>query len=298
MDAGKKVELIGVACALGGVDPSCAEAPARLAADGLAEQLRARGVEAEWTPVLAPGAERNARRAVSRLCARLASRVADAVRAGREPCVLGGDHTCAAGTWAGAARGVAAWGTLGLIWIDAHLDAHTPRTSRSGRLHGMPLAALLGQGDEQLADFGPQPLAARTTCVVGARSFEPEEARLLDRLGVRVFAMQEISQRGLAAVMADAAAIVTRGTAGFGVSLDLDALDPAEAPGVATPAPGGLRARPLLAALGALAADPRRVGFELVEYCPARDRGGRTGRLAAELVSAALGAGYAARRAA
>jgi ornithine--oxo-acid transaminase len=289
----RKVELIGVACGLGGADASCAEAPRRLAADGLAELLRSRGLDAEWGAILAPDPAPSARQALSRLCSRLAAQVAAAVRAGRTPCVVGGDHTCAAGTWAGAARGLAGRGALGLIWIDAHLDSHTPRTSPSGRLHGMPLAALLGQGDDQLADLGPAPLDPRHVCVLGVRSFEPEEARLLGRLGVRVFFMEEIWQRGLAAVMADALAIVTEGTAGFGVTLDLDALDPGEAAAVATPAPGGLRARPLLAALASLARDERLAGFELVEYSPARDRAGRTGKLAAELISAALAGGYA-----
>jgi len=107
----------------------------------------------------------------------------------------------------------------------------------------MPLAALLGQGDEEFPDLGPAPLAARNVCLVGVRSFEPAEARLLERLGVRVFFMDEIWQRGIAAVLADALEIAKAGTAGFGVTLDLDVLDPVEAPAVATPVPGGLRAR-------------------------------------------------------
>jgi ornithine--oxo-acid transaminase len=291
--ATRKVELIGVACSLGGADASCALAPHKLAAAGLADELRARGLQAAWGPVLRPEPGARARQAVSLVCEQLAARVATALRAGRTPCVIGGDHACAAGTWAGAARALVRRGPLGLIWIDAHLDSHTPGTSPSGRLHGMPLAALLGAGGDDSPGPGPAPVAAKNVCVVGVRSFEPQEARLLEGLGVRVFFMEEIWQRGLAAVMADALAIAGAGTAGFGITLDLDALDPAEAPGVATPVPGGLRSRPLLAALAALAADPRLAGFELVEYSPARDRDGRTARLALELASAALAGGYA-----
>jgi ornithine--oxo-acid transaminase len=288
----RKVALIGVACGLGGADARCADAPAALLAAGLAERLRARGLDCEKGPVLAPDGSGSARRQVSRLCARLAAEVGAALRAGRTPCVIGGDHACAAGTWSGAAHALAARGPLGLIWIDAHLDSHTPRTSPSGRLHGMPLAALLGEGDDARRELGPGPLAARHVCVVGVRSFEREECRLLERLGVRMFFMEEIWQRGLDAVMADALAIATEGTAGFGITLDLDALDPVEAPAVATPAPGGLRARPLAAALAAAARDPRLAAFELVEFCPPCDRAGRTARLAVELTSAALAGAY------
>jgi ornithine--oxo-acid transaminase len=288
----RQVELIGVASGAGGADAACAEAPAHLAAQGLDTILRTRGLDAAWRATLESERDAGAR-SVSGLCARLASQVAETLRAGRLPCVLGGDHACAVGTWAGASRALAERGPLGLIWIDAHMDSHTPRTSPSGRLHGMPLAALLGQGDGEFPDLGPAPLAARNVCLVGVRSFEQEEARLLERLGVRVFFMEEIWQRGMDAVMSDALQIVKANTAGFGVTLDLDALDPVEAPAVATPAPGGLRSRSLLPALARIAEQPGYVGFELVEYSPRRDRDGRTAQLIVELVSAALGGGYA-----
>ncbi len=289
----RKVELIGVASGIGGADAACAEAPARLAAEGLALTLRARGLDVAWGPIFEGERSATAAAAVSRLCGRLASRVTETIRAGRVACVLGGDHTCAAGTWAGAARALAERGPLGLIWIDAHMDSHTPRTSPTGRMHGMTLAALLGQCDAEFPDLGPAPLAAHNVCLVAVRSFEPDEARLLERLGVRVFFMDEVWQRGIAAVLADALEIVKAHTAGFGVTLDLDALDPLEAPAVATPAPGGLRARTLLAALARLLQEPALVGFELAEYSPRRDRGGCTARLIVELLSAALSGGYA-----
>lgn len=284
----RRVRLIGFACGLGGADPRCAEAPAVLLAEGLVERLHACGLECETGPILAPDGRGSPRRQVIRLCTRLAAEVAAALRAGRTPCVIGGDHACAAGTWSGAAQALSSRGPLGLIWIDAHLDSHTPRTSPSGRLHGMPLAALLGAGDDAIADLGPGALAAQHVCVLGARSFEPAERQLLERLGVRIFFMEEIRQRGLEAVIADALAIAARGTAGFGVTLDLDALEPSEAPAVATPAPGGLRAPPLAAALAALGRDPRLVAFELAELCPPRDRDGQSTRLAAALAIAAL----------
>jgi ornithine--oxo-acid transaminase len=283
-----KVELIGAACGLGGADAGCAEAPARLAAGGIAECLRARGLQAAWGPTLSPEDGIATQQAVRRLCARLAAQVAASVNAARVPCVIGGDHSCAMGTWAGVAQALAERGPIGLVWIDAHMDSHTPRTSPTGRLHGMPLAALLGQCGEALGGPGPAPLAGWSVCLAGVRSFEPDEARLLERLGVRVFFMREIRQRGLAAVLADAIRIAAEGTAGFGITVDLDALDPFDAPAVATPAEGGIRARELLEALSPLAADPRFLALEIAEYCPRRDRDGLTGRLVAEIASAAL----------
>lgn len=304
----RRIELIGAACGLGGAEPGCARAPQALAESGLADLLRERGADARWGATLAvERGGRDARRAVSAFCARVAEAVAEALRAGRTPCVIGGDHACAAGSWSGAARALLqsraaaghiemarSAGPLGLIWIDAHMDSHTPGTSPSGRLHGMPLASLLGQGDDELPGFDAAALAPQHVCLVGVRSFEPEEAHLLARLGVRVFFMEEIWQRGLDAVMNDALAIVTHGTAGFGITLDLDALDPADAPAVGTRATDGIRARALLAALAKISRDPRLVGFELVEYSPDLDRDGRTARLVPELIAAALVGRYEA----
>ncbi len=287
----RHVEFVGFASGAGGADASCADAPAQLAALGLVETLRARGLRAAWSRTLRVDADGD-ERAVRRVCEGLATQVAETIGAGRFPCVLGGDHACAVGTWAGASRAFAGRGPFGLIWIDAHMDSHTPRTSPSGRLHGMPLAALLGEGDNAFAQLGAR-LSARNVCIVGVRSFEQQEAVLLERLGARVFFMQEISQRGLDAVMREALEIVMRDTAAFGATLDMDALDPADAPAVATPAPGGLRAGALLAALARIAERPGYTAFELAEYSPRRDRDGRTARLIVELVSAATGAGYA-----
>ncbi|MDQ5850014.1 MAG: arginase family protein, partial [Pseudomonadota bacterium] len=148
----RQIELIGAAWGLGGANPNCAEAPAVLA-PLLTERLNRCGVTAVAGPMLRTSpTERRKQFAVSKLCGLLASAVADSLRHGRLPCVLGGDHSCAGGTWTGVARSLhgKGGGPLGLIWIDAHMDAHTPGTSHSGRLHGMPLAWLLGQDDDPL----------------------------------------------------------------------------------------------------------------------------------------------------
>jgi len=288
----RQVELLGVASAAGGADAGCAAAPVHLAASRLLEILRARRLNAAWTRVIEPKAGGDAAGRVVDVCERVAAAVEGGIRAGRMPVVLGGDHSCAVGTWAGVCRGRPD-ARLGLLWIDAHMDSHTPATSPTGRLHGMPLSALLGHGDPAWTRIAPAPLAPKNVCLVGVRSYERDELRLLESLGVRVFFMEEIWQRGIDAVLADALAIVKRGASGFGITLDLDALDPAEMPAVATPAAGGLRARPLLAALARASQERGLLALEVAEYSPPRDRDGRAARLVIELLSASLGAGYA-----
>jgi arginase len=230
--------------------------------------------------------ERRKQFAVSKLCALLASAVADACRHGRLPCVLGGDHSCAGGTWTGVARTLK--GSLGLLWIDAHMDSHTPGTSHTGRLHGMPLAWLLGEDDDPLYGLASGVLRPEHVCIVGVRSFEREEAARLERLGVRVFRFEEIVRRGLKAVLDDALGIVTAGTERFGVSIDLDVITPEEVPHVGTPVAGGLASGALASALQRIATQPALAAVELVEYSPKLDRDGRSARVAVDLLVAAL----------
>ncbi len=286
----RQIEVIGAAWGLGGANPGCADAPAVLA-PLLAARLTACGLPPLLGPVIEPeGAERRKQLAVSRLCGRLGSAVADAVRRGRLPCVLGGDHTCAGGTWSGVARALRhrGDGSLGLLWIDAHMDSHTPATSHSGRLHGMPLAWLLGEDDDPLYGLSSGVVDAQHVALVGVRSYEPEEEARLERLGVRVYMIHEIRRRGLAAVLEEALALVTAGTDAYGVSIDLDVVTPEDAPGVGTPVAGGLTAQELCAALRPLAGREDLAALELVEYCPRLDAAGASARVAIDLLEAAL----------
>ena len=282
----RQIELIGAAWGLGGAHPGCAEAPERLVP--LVEaRLRDCGASIVQGPHLAPYPnERRKQVAVSRLCGRLASVVAQSRREGRLPCVIGGDHSCAAGTWCGVARGME--GDLGLVWVDAHMDAHTPGTSHTGRLHGMPLAWLLGQDDDPLYGLGAGVVKPQHVCLVGVRSYEPEEDERLRRLGVRVIFMDEVRSRGIDAVLDEALDIATAGTSGFGVSIDLDVITPEEAPNVGTPVAGGVTSVELARALQDVAGRPALAAIELVEYSPRLDRDGLTGRVAIDLLGAAL----------
>ena len=282
----RQVELIGAAWGLGGADPGCADAPAVLM-PLLAQRLSACGVPSVMGPILEPPpGERRKTFAVSRLCGQLAAAVAAARRAGRLPCVIGGDHSCAGGTWTGVARTLR--GDLGLVWIDAHMDSHTPATSHTGRLHGMPLAWLLGQDDDPLYGLASGVLKPQQVCLVGVRSYEPEEDERLRRLGVRVVFMDEIRDRGIDAVLDEALDIATAGTSAFGVSIDLDVVTPDEAPNVGTPVRGGVTSAGLARALVDLAGRPGLAAVELVEYSPRLDRDGRTARVAVDLLTATL----------
>src|SRR3989441_1196496 len=129
---------------------------------------------------------------------------------------------------------------LGLVWVEAHRASHPPGTSHTGRLHGMPLAWLLGQDDDPLYGLASGVLDPRHVCLVGVRSYEPEESERLARLGVRVYLMEEVRQRGLRRALDDALRIASQDTAGFGISIDLDVVTPEDAPGVAEPAEGGV----------------------------------------------------------
>lgn len=217
-------------------------------------------------------------RAVTGLAAGLAADARAAALRGGFPVLIGGDHSAAAGYWSGIAQAHQPRGDIGLVWIDAHMDSHTPFTSPNGYVHGMPLAALLGHGDPGLTGLlSPRAkLRPDRVCLIGTRDFEPEEAALLRTLDVRVFYMDEVRSRGLERVLDDALEIVGRAPAGFGVTLDLDGIEPGDAPGVSTPSPNGLRSDALLPGLRRLLRDRRCVGLEISEFNPSEDKDGRT----------------------
>jgi arginase len=223
---------------------------------------------------------------VEDICRRLALSVEDTLQSHRFPVVIGGDHAIAAGTWAGVTKQLQAKEKFGLIWIDAHMDAHTMETSPSHAYHGMPLAALLGYGDPLLVNIlekGPA-LNPQHICLIGVRSYEEGECLLLESLGVRIYYMDEVEKRGFQAVLSEALHHVKQETQGFGVTFDLDSLDPQDAPGVGTPAPHGLRANEVLSALSLIQQDPQFKALEIVEYNPELDKDNKTLNLLKDLL--------------
>ncbi len=224
--------------------------------------------------------------------ARLADSVEKTLISQEFPIVIGGDHSVAVGTWNGAYQFFKKQRSLplGLIWIDAHMDAHTLETTPSGAWHGMPLAGLLGYGVDAMAKLKEQEpiLLPEHLCLIGTRSFEEGEAELLKRLKVRIYMVEEVRERGFASVLKEAIDYVSSRTKVFGVSLDLDAIDPQEAPGVGSPADGGIAAQDLLRALPLLEEQEAFKVFELVEYNPHRDRLCKTADLCFEILKAKM----------
>lgn len=285
----KPVRLVGVASCWGARDKACDVGPDVLRALDIGAGLGHR-LDIAWQEILRPRADDVVLKLVIDLYERLAQSVRDLVVKQHRFAVFGGDHSCAIGTWNGAAHALGTGAPVGLLWIDAHMDAHTPETSPSGALHGMPLACLLGHGIKALCDLGrPRAtLLPQHVCLVGVRSYEAGERALLEALGVRIYYMEEIRRRGLPAVMQEARAIVTNGTVGFGVSIDLDALDPIDAPGVGSPEPGGLRRAELVDALDWVRREQAFLGVEIAEFNPSHDIGDKTAWLTRDLVAALL----------
>lgn len=284
------IALIGAAGDRGGKHIGSRFAAASLAEHGLVPWLAEHGIVADWRDMIAAG-DGDQLQSVAALCRRLAERTRRSVAAGHRFGVLGGDHSCAIGTWSGARDGLADRGPLGLIWYDAHMDAHTPETTESGRIHGMPLAALMGYGRPELTGIARHTPALHPEhlCLIGVRSYEPGEHGLLEQLGVRVIKMDELKLIGLHAATEEALAIARRGTAGFGISIDMDALDPTEAPGVGSPVAGGLSGAALADALRLARGEARLLGIEIAEYDPTLDDHWRTEDQLRRLLVAAIG---------
>jgi arginase len=288
----KALKLIGAASGWGAQDHRCDTGPETLRAAGIDTVVKNNLIQTQWSNIIRPSVKNKATADpsdyVSDLCNRLAHTVFETVNKDEMFAVFGGDHSCAIGTWSGAAQALKQSGPLGLIWVDAHMDSHSPDTTPSGALHGMPLACLLGFGPKNLCQIGyPGPkLAPEHVCLIGVRCFEPDESALLKQLGVRVFSMTEVKKRGLDNVMRDALSIVKAGTSGFGLSIDLDAVDPVDAPGVGSPEQNGIPARFLINALSILRNEPALVGVEIAEFNPFLDVKNKTVDLCKDLLRA------------
>jgi arginase len=285
--------VIGVASGHGAGDPGCQDGSEVVRALRFLSDLETIDDGLHWDePVrAAQPVPRDPVDAVQGVVTRLADSVGRHLEHGDFPLVIGGDHSCAIGTWSGVKRVLGAEARLGLIWIDAHMDSHTVATSQTRNIHGMPLASLLGHGDPRLtgvAGAGAK-LLPEDVCLIGVRSFESDEAVLLKQLGVRVYFMHEVRRRGLAEVFAEALSRVGRHTRGYGISIDLDALDPAEEPGVGTPVPGGLLRADLTDALALAHGDEKLLAVEIVEYNPYRDDGFVTARAIHDLCQSLIG---------
>ena len=229
---------------------------------------------------------------IAATCQRLALLVAETMAGGGLPLVLGGDHSVAVGTVSGVGHFFRErQQNVGLIWLDAHADMNTPESSPSGNVHGMPLACIVGRGPVELTDlFGYRPkVAPRNVVIVGLRDVDLTEKPNIRDYGVNAFTMREIDEHGMRSVMDEAIRLASDGTEGFHLSLDMDFVDPKDAPGVGTPVRGGATYREAHLAMEMICDSRRMVSMEVVEVNPVIDEVNRTADLAVELVMSGLG---------
>ena len=234
-----------------------------------------------------PGHPRNVQSIVT-VSRAIADAVEKAMRASSFPVVIGGDHSMAIGAIAGLAR---VQGPQGVIWIDAHPDLNTPATSPTGNLHGMSMAAALGEMSDIFPppDF-PTPAADAARLVfIALRDVDPGERRLIGDRKIACFTMTDIDRLGMAAVVEQAIAVAGRGPASVHVSFDIDSLDPSLAPGTGTPVPGGITYREAHLAMELIAQSGVANSLELSEVNPLLDEHNMTAKLATELICSALG---------
>lgn len=219
----------------------------------------------------------------------LAEKVDDVIQKGHFPLILGGDHSVAIGTLAGL---TARYENLGVIWYDAHTDLNTPETTPSGNIHGMPLAVSIGLGDERLVNLYEQgqKIQAENVVIIGARSIDPGERKLIKEQGLKVYTMHEIDKYGMATVMQDAIDYLkAQAVDGVHLSLDLDALDPLYTPGVGTPVPGGISYRESHLAMEMLEESKLITSAEFVEVNPILDEKNKTADVAVGLMGSLFG---------
>jgi arginase len=303
MNRFRPVHLIGVPLDLGGARRGVDMGPSGFRIAGLGEQIAALGrtvVDKGNLPTPIRETQDTADhqkkyiRPIEEVCRALYDTVLESLDAGALPLVLGGDHSLAAGSVAASADWVRRTTSkpLGLIWVDAHGDMNTPATSTTGNVHGMPLAALLGQEPAELSSIGtvPSVLAAHTV-LVGVRNLDEEEKDQIRASGVHVFTMKDIDRDGIAIVAERALALAAAGTGGIHVSFDLDVCDPTFAPGVGTPVKGGFSYRESHMIMELVADSQRLVALDLVEVNPTLDLRNTTAEFGTELALSALGKG-------
>jgi len=297
----EKIRIIGVPMDLGASRRGVDMGPSALRVAGLQSRLKQLGRQVEDIgniPVRQPEeqhyGEKNAKYLdeISETCKGLAEIVRRTLDEDLFPLVLGGDHSIAVGTTAGVtAHFQKESKRVGMIWLDAHGDMNTPETSPSGNVHGMPLASIMGFGPPELTGLAPvKPMIEpHNVALVGVRELDSKERRFAKESGVHVFTMRDIDERGMREVMSEALRFAGDDTAGIAVSLDMDFVDPSDAPGVGTPVRGGVTYREAHLALEMIADSRAMVSFELVEINPVIDLHNTTAILGVELVLSGLG---------
>ena len=282
----QKIAIIAAEIGWGSAFATAERGPELLLGAGLADRLDATVTRIASVPSMAEGelAPSEIEKVIMKHTLRISDAVLEAVQNGMFPVVIGGDHTSALGFHTGLAR---ACGETGIVWVDAHTDLNTPESSPSGNLHGMVMAGLLGRGSElMLATTATCQTRPKHVAMVGVRDIDPGEQMWLDEGTINCMTMDEVRERGLATCMRGAVDTANQAEAGFGLTIDIDVIDPCEAPFVATPVKGGLGVEELAKALSDLPNKDRLLGMEVVEFTPRDDSDAQAGvELVTKLVS-------------
>lgn len=281
------IEAITVASCIGGSAHSCHTGPPIIRHSEF-KQLLPPQLKLNWHPQIAPDKHlQNSLAELSSLSRKLAAFTSQQLSNHQPFLVIGGDHSCALGTWSGVINQLQNHQRFALLWIDAHLDAHTLKTSPSGNLHGMPVSALIGQADAQLASCYPGEhfLNPEHLFYLGIRSFEPDEITLMTKQQANIITIEDVNNAGgignrLATLMTH----IDQNFSHIGISIDLDAIDPSQAPGVETPCDNGLDAAQLLPALQKYIPREKLMGIEITEFNPQTDRDQITEKLIYNLI--------------
>ncbi|HEX9224718.1 MAG TPA: arginase [Candidatus Acidoferrales bacterium] len=297
----QKVRIIGVPMDLGQSRRGVDMGPSALRVAGLQARIKQLGHQVEdignifvKQPEEQPYGEKRAKylNEIAETCRGLAELVQKTLEEGFLPVVLGGDHSIAVGVVSGVSG---AYRTrqkrVGYVWLDAHGDMNTPESSPSGNVHGMPLASVMGYGAPELVEllgFKPK-VEPRNVALVGVRDLDTKEKRLVKESGAHVFTMRDIDERGMREVMSEALRVASDETDGIAVSLDMDFVDPTDAPGVGTPVRGGVTYREAHLAMEMICDSKAMVSLEIVEINPVIDEHNTTALLGVELVLSSLG---------
>ena len=297
----QKVRIIGVPMDLGQSRRGVDMGPSALRGAGLQARIKHLGLSVEdignlevKQPEEMQVGEKRAKylQEIAETCQDISKTVQKSLDEGFLPLVLGGDHSIAVGVAAGvSAHFRKEKKQIGYLWLDAHGDMNTPESSPSGNIHGMPLAAIMGYGPTELVDLGGfKPKAEPGNIViVGARDLDAQERRIVKKSGIHVFTMRDIDERGMREVMSEALKYAMDDTEGVAVSLDMDFVDPVDAPGVGTAVRGGVTYREAHLAMEMIADSEAMASLEVVEINPIIDEHNRTALLGVELVLSALG---------
>ncbi|MDX8367133.1 arginase [Cytobacillus sp. IB215665] len=295
----KQVSIIGVPMDLGQMRRGVDMGPSAIRYAGVTERLENLSYEIEDLGDIEIGKPERANaivenhklrnlKAVAEASERLADKVQGVIKEKRFPLVLGGDHSIAIGTLAGVAK---SYNNLGVIWYDAHGDLNTEETSPTGNIHGMPLATSMGIGHKtltEIAGYTPK-VKPENIVIIGARSLDDGEKELIKEKGIKVYTMHEIDRLGMANVMEQAINYLKDRTDGVHLSLDLDGLDPHDAPGVGTPVIGGISYRESHLAMEMLAEANIITSAEFVEVNPILDERNTTATVAVALIGSLFG---------